>query len=265
MGRKHTEPPPELPAPPAFELVDDDERDEQDYTDEPTDLQPDFDDPHAEVNNPERLQMERPAAHSTRAAGRTKAGEDSSPPEYLTGLLRLPGVPGDILEGLDHRKAWIRVKTRGVPETACPLAHLAPDALEVLAEHGHGGHARCELAPEENSRDVRFFGCVLPALDGDDDDTDDDRDPVLFAMMRQSEERTARLEAAILQLAKAQNERDPFTEFERMLGFFERVSGSLGGMGAGAPNADTEITKQLLELLGPKLIEKLMPGAAADA
>jgi len=82
-------------------------------------------------------------------------------PPSLAVLLTLPGVPAGLFDGVNTDTAWVRVHQTGCDLTL-PLAHLAPDAIETLAELGFTGQVRAELRQAEKGPVVRYFAFRLP-------------------------------------------------------------------------------------------------------
>lgn len=179
----------------------------------------------------------------------------STTPEYLQSFLALKGVPHDILEGLDVRKAWLQVETRKMPARAMPLGHLAPDALQTFDELGYERHARFEIRPYYNAPDVRYFAAILPDLSDleEDDEEEDGRGggAIVAAMLDAQNKRMDRFESLMLKMAEGQA--DPFKQIERALSFAERIHESVAQVRGN--DGDADLLKTLIEQFGPKLLE----------
>lgn len=86
-------------------------------------------------------------------------------PVYLAELCSLPGVNRADFEAVDCRLAVIELwcKQPRANHDRLPVAHLAPEALEVLADMRFGGHVRAAVYRTEQDRVPLFhFAIKLP-------------------------------------------------------------------------------------------------------
>lgn len=91
-------------------------------------------------------------------------------PAYLRELAAMPGVDPDAFENVPTGTAWIKIESANGAARAMPLAHLAPEALDTLAELGFEGHTTFEVREGQAGRVLRYFACRLDQLEPEPSD-----------------------------------------------------------------------------------------------
>lgn len=152
-------------------------------------------------------------------------------PAYLRQLSELPGVDTEAFDGVKLRRAWVKIEGEDGSTKTMPLAHLAPEALDVLEDLGFEGHTMFELRPSSNGPAVGYFACRLREPDEPDapEGGQPGIDPHLLQIVKAQQ-------AQINALAEKLN-RDPMDDLEKMLGAFGRVSKAVQKMIPQAPPA----------------------------
>jgi hypothetical protein len=116
---------------------------------------------------------ERRSVHGGARVG-TKGAAHFPLPSYLANLCSLPGVNRADFEGIDCRTAVIELwgrGRRGSCHDKLPIAHLAPDALEVLPDLGFSGHVRASVFQHDTDRKAAFNTAFkLPPKEGEEDE-----------------------------------------------------------------------------------------------
>jgi hypothetical protein len=77
----------------------------------------------------------------------------------------MPGVDPDALDNVPAGTAWVKIESANGAARSMPLAHLAPDALDTLAEFGFEGHTTFEIREHQAGRVLRYFACRLDDLE----------------------------------------------------------------------------------------------------
>lgn len=157
------------------------------------------------------------------------AGDSITAPPYLKELIALPGIDANVLRGIDTGRAWIKIESRiSGAATNMPLAHLAPDAIDVLGELGFDGLTTFEIRSAQNGNVLRYFACRLPELEEEEGDgaaattgagaTTGDNSQLVRLIAAQQLQMTA--------LAKKLNElsENPFAAIDRILPVVEKIT-----------------------------------------
>jgi len=184
-------------------------------TEQPTDkINFDDDDDQAEAFD------DAPEARQTPPRRRATSTGDTGTPSYLRELLALPGVGPEALAGVPIGTAWIKIESHNGAQKQMPLAFLAPEALDTLADFGFENHTTFEIRATQGGAVVRYFACVLDEIDDDQGDQAEGAagaDGKLIELMTRQQMQINALQARIEAGAA-----DPLAGVEKSLALFER-------------------------------------------
>lgn len=169
-------------------------------------------------------------------------------PAYLAGLMSLPGAGADTLRGVELATAWVQIESVGGQTQLMPLAFLAPDALETLAEYGFQGHTTFEVRAAKAGRVCCYFAVRLPELEPDGDDLAIQQvaaeagagagaSPALLGMLARQQAELAETRRQIAQLLAQQQQAqaDPMAGLDRAFALMERLAQVAGRLFQAAP------------------------------
>lgn len=204
-----------------------------------------------ETSTPEP-QTPAPATRGRRAAPPPAQHDPAPVPSYLRDLAAMPGVDPEAFENVPTGTAWVKIESANGAARSMPLAHLAPDALDTLAELGFEGHTTFEIRETQAGRVLRYFACRLDLLEPDPATTDPAApgaagNPQLIEVLTRQQMQLNALQAKLDGVGA-----DPLAGLEKAFAMFDRFSRMLArAMPAPAPAANPliDIAAQVLPLL----------------
>lgn len=119
----------------------------------------------AEPNATETGYVAPPPTRGRQSRQTPRQAEPAPVPAYLRDLIASPGVDPDALDNVPTGTAWVKIESANGAARSMPLAHLAPDALDTLAELGFEGHTTFEIRETQAGRVLRYFACRLEDLE----------------------------------------------------------------------------------------------------
>ena len=142
-------------------------------------------------------------------------------PAYLRDLLAMPGVDPGALDGVPVGTAWVKIESANGAARQMPLAFLAPEALDTLADLGFENHTTFEIRGSQSGPVLRYFACQLDELEPEEQAEasadlgagDARLIELLTRQQIQINALTAKIEAAGV---------DPFAGLEKSFALFER-------------------------------------------
>lgn len=227
----------------------------------------DYDSPDPEQHQPEPPPRPAPAFAGVPAPVAGQTGGTRTP-DYLAELLAQPGIGVAALDGVNPATAWVQIESTNGASTLCPLAWLAPDALDVLADKGHAGHTTFEVRKAKAGPTLGYFATMLDELEPDPADeagaeaaTEADAQalglsPALAQMMAHQRNEIAQLKA-LLQMQAAQAQADPMAGLEKSLALLDRFAGVVGKMAGFLPQPAPQQQSDLGAILD--VAGKVMP------
>jgi hypothetical protein len=185
-----------------------------------------------------------PAPDLPEPPGAPEAG--GTVPAYLAELLSLPGAGADVLRGVNLSTAWVQIESVGGQTQLMPLAFLAPDALETLAEYGFQGHTTFEVRVSKTGRVCCYFAVRLPELEAEPEDqliqqaaaeAGAGGSPALLGMLARQQAELAETRRQIAQLLAQQQQAqaDPMAGLERAFSLMDRLAQVAGRLFQAAP------------------------------
>lgn len=167
-------------------------------------------------------------------------------PAYLAELLAKPGIGPDVMRGVNPATAWVQINDSGGNSDLMPLAFLAPEALDTLADKGFSGHTTFEVRTGKTGAVLCYFATVLDDLEPEEVPPGADPEaqaeaggalampPQLFGLLNKLTTEIAALKMQ-QQMQAQQQQADPLAGVEKSLALLERVAGIAGRMFGAVP------------------------------
>ncbi|MBK9975410.1 MAG: hypothetical protein IPP14_11625 [Planctomycetes bacterium] len=105
--------------------------------------------------------VRRAEAHAENGRG---TGSTAPIPRYLQGLIDGGAFTADELQAVPHRAATVKFTADQGREIACPLAHLAPDAIATMRRRAGAGHVAGTVAwsDQDGKHEAHFALMIEP-------------------------------------------------------------------------------------------------------
>lgn len=214
-------------------------------TEQPTDrIDYDDDDQPEDDDGPDTQPQPAPLPRRPRAP----AGAGNVP-SYLRDLLAMPGVDPGALDGVPVGTAWVKIESQNGAARQMPLAFLAPDALDTLADLGFENHTTFEIRQTQSGPVLRYFACQLDELEPEESPEavagaggpDAKLIELITRQQMQINALTAKIEAAGV---------DPLAGLEKSFALFERFGKIMQRVIPAAPPAGGSDLGRIIDVVG---------------
>lgn len=195
-------------------------------------------------------------------------------PAYLAELLAKPGIGPDVMRGVNPATAWVQINDSGGNSDLMPLAFLAPEALDTLADKGFSGHTTFEVRTGKTGAVLCYFATVLDDLEPEEVPPGADPEaqaeaggalampPQLFGLLNKLTTEIAALKMQ-QQMQAQQQQADPLAGVEKSLALLERVAGIAGRMFGAVPQQAPQSDLGAVLDVAAKVLPMLHNGADA--